>query len=318
MKSTSVLVVGDLHLSDKFQGQHKDYYANCVEVMDAIELKVQALKAEHGSVSLLLLGDLFGVSEKRFTTRVFFLRVVEWFMRLNQVCDEVATVRGNHDISHTDLPDFDVLKELGCFSNPRKLDWELSGDEGIRFHFVNYGHELDPLELKKDWGNIVLAHNDFGSTVGYSGDNQITNMPWEGVDLVISGHIHTPSIDDVYIQMGTGDIPLVYLGCPTRVAERVPDVFVMEFVASQNEVSYSKKLFGLKPVDEEFHPRVEKPSSVDKEVEKQRLESLKSIVGSLNTKRLVGVNLLELIEQRSDISPSVKKLCIKLLKDELE
>ena len=327
----SVLIVGDLHLSDKFRGQHKDYYVNCLEVMEMIEQKCISL-AEKGDVYLIFLGDLFGVSEKRFTTRFFMIQVVEWFARLNDLCTEVMTVKGNHDISHSDLPDYEVLLRLGCFTNPEYFDWEsLGSNSGIRFHFVNYGDEKRPLELHPEWGNIVLAHNDFGGHGGYQSEDTVVPVNelshWADVNMVISGHIHTPSVDSwLTLPSHNATLPLIYVGCPTRVKERIDDVLTVVFEtpiddSSESSIGYSVDEFGLKPAAEEFIEKedsVESGVTLDPEIERLRLESLKGIVGSLKQRDMNSTNLLQMIEARTDITDRVKKISIDLLTECLE
>ena len=35
-----VLIIGDLHISDRFSGKHKDYLQNCFDCLDMIEKSI--------------------------------------------------------------------------------------------------------------------------------------------------------------------------------------------------------------------------------------------------------------------------------------
>lgn len=329
IKGGAVLVVGDLHLSDKFVGGHQDYRATCRFVMSRIQTMLSDLKEKHGSVSLFLLGDLFGVSEKRFTSRTFFLEVAEWFTALNELTNShTYSVRGNHDIAHNDLSDFEVFSSLGLFKVPDYVDYHAADDDGIRFHFVHYGHENDDLTYSKSLINIGLAHNDFG----LPGHPEIEWFPNEDaillerqknlqdLTMLLVGHIHKPT-PHAYVTMPNGnELQMIYPGNPTRVSEpRVDDVFAVSFAPSEDGyISFGAEYFNLPPVEEEFREDyLNPPESETKALSEETIETLKTIVGRLNGKSLFDGDLISQINNRMDVPESVKSLAIKYLEAEL-
>lgn len=318
-----LLVIGDLHLSDKFRGQHKDYQGTCRWVMNRILDMAADAKQSHGAVSIMLLGDLFGVKEKRFTTREFFLEVYAFFKELNSLCrGNVFSVIGNHDISHDDRSDFEVFGALGMLKVPEYVDFVV-GDTGIRVHFLHYGMERETLTLHPTMSNVALGHNDFGlpgqpEYAWYSSNSisleSCTNL--DGISLLLSGHIHTPAPAPSYVTMPSGkELTLFYPGSPARVSERYDDCIAVKFYPDAEGITYTPVEFGLIPLDEEFYPKQSKDDNPSKQEDNH--ETLVEIVGKLSGHTLIEGNILELIKHRPDVSDSVKKISIDLLTKQL-
>lgn len=267
VKGGKVLVFGDLHLSAQYKGTHNDYYQSCIKVM----LRILEIVEKEGDVgAVFLLGDVFGVKERNIRDFNFRLLVTSFFQQLNiRARGNVFSVRGNHDFG--DSPDFYHFEQINLLKNPDYVDYYApsGGVPEVRFHFVNYGYEDRKLDLGTDpnTGNVVLAHNDFqipGLTAWYGGENVIElkkHTPFVGIDLVLSGHIHTPSpellpfhIGDAAAMDGGDAAHLFYLGCPTRVSERIDDCYYAVFEVNEENANtdFNLKEFGLWPVEEEF------------------------------------------------------------------
>lgn len=320
-----VITIGDIHLSDKFQGQHISYIDNCRRVM----ARILEMAHSHKDVSVIFLGDLFGVSERRFTTREFLKEVMDFFEELNSHTHKrVFSVKGNHDISHHGMSDFDFFVSLGLLQTPATIDYT-PGDAGIRFHLISYGQERRELPFSDTLVNVGLAHNDFGlpgvaSSGWFHGDKafdleSLTNF--NRLRMLLSGHIHTPSPEPAYVNYevdgDTNECLLYYPGCPTRVSERFDDCNAIVFSLDNGSVSFDTMSFNLIPVSEEFHDKVEEDLTA-KGIDDDTQEALMEIVGNLqsNTGLLEG-NIISIIQSRIDIPESVKTLALSFLEKEL-
>lgn len=305
-------IVGDLHLSDKFQGAHKDYKATCRLVMS----ELLELISNDPDSSLILLGDLFGVSEKRFQTRAWFLEVWEWFQDLNtHTKGRVYSVVGNHDISHGDLPDFEVFRTLGAFTTPNHLDFTTSSGRICRFHFLHYGNELRDLD-QVSGRNIGLGHNDFGGGSPFIDVDTTQFKNLSQLDLMISGHIHNPSSSSQLL--GNSLVDVIYPGCPTRVTsdQRYPFCYIITFDFEGEDINWGSLTWELQPLEDEFTEQTY-DSGLDSSVSEDQVEALREIVGSLNRYSSVEKNLVDIIKTRPDLRPRVRDLAVKFLTDRL-
>ena len=329
-----ILLFGDLHISSSFVGQHKNYVYECYKTMDLIKEKVAKEKAS----AIIFLGDLFGVSEKNIRDRQFLMRVHNFFKLLNQSTKgNVFSVKGNHDMG--DFTDFDYFEGTGLIKNPQYINYYgrkpgSKVDDGleVRFHLVNYGDEHKALKLAGDSTtatNVVLGHSDYyieGATNWYSaGSNvelsQLTNF--QGVALVFSGHIHTPSDEMLFTTIKNEDsIGLFYLGCPTRVVERYDDCWYTTFEYCEADdgswsTSYNCLLMGLDPADEVFYPIEDFITEDDDSPEADRKaesDKLTDIVKEIMESRIMTGDL----NRQIDMVPGVSGVVKKIAKDYVE
>lgn len=264
----AMVVIGDLHTSPRYQGTHKDYAMSSIRVLSLVKDILVAKKEEFGRVSLMLLGDTFGVNERNFNNEFYLTQVGVWYRRFNDLCDgHVYSVRGNHDMG--EYTTFDYAKDAGWVKNPEYVDMvdPQTGARISRMHIVNYGHEHDTLNILKSGSNVVFGHNDYsipGITPTYGGKegdsrrgdkvvlSQLDNFL--GVDLVISGHIHTPLMrNDLRATMSDGSsIDLLIPGSPSRVSERIESCYDVVFSVASGRVDYNSERIQLWPVAEEF------------------------------------------------------------------
>lgn len=329
-----ILIIGDLHLSAKFSGKHRDYAYECFWNLERI---VELVKQEKAS-AVIFLGDLIGVNEKNIGDHQFLMRVITYFNMLNNATNgNVYSVKGNHDMGQ--FTDFDLLTGIGYIKNPRYINYygRKSGavmDDGleVRFHLVNYGDEDSHLKLAGEddnASNVILGHNEYyieGVTNWYSkGKNvelaQLSNFI--GVDLVISGHIHTPSDEILYTTLKNGQsIGLFYTGAPGRVSERFDDCWYLTFEYCKNSDSedwfteYESKYFGLQPASEVFYPNESFVDDVDEVVdeEKAKSDALTDIVKEIMEGRITSGDL----NHQIDIVPGVSDEVKQIAKDYLE
>lgn len=314
----SILVFGDLHLSSTYEGQHKSYISESLFTLRRIKELVDEAKPK----AVFFLGDLIGVRERNIKDRRFLREVILFFKELNDICD-VYSVKGNHDFG--DFSDFDLLLGLGYIKNPKTVDFY--GDDGspqVRFHFVNYGYENKPLTFSEDnrFSNVVLCHADIqipGVTNWYytKEGHELSSMSnWSGVDFVIAGHIHNPSVEFSYTTLDGSSIGLFYPGSPSRVAERYDDCWYVSFIYNKEkkEVYFPAEMFGLPKAEEVFYSKDEFITEEnEKSLEEIRTESLVSIVKEVMEGRMVTGDLFHQIKVMPSASDRAKELACTYL-----
>ncbi len=323
----SILVFGDLHLSSSYEGQHKSYISDCMFTLN----RIRELVAEKKPRAVFFLGDLIGVRERNIKDRRFLREVLLFFKELNEVCD-VYSVKGNHDFG--DFSDFDLLLGLGYIKNPKVVDF-YGDDESpqVRFHFVNYGYEDKPLQFSEDnsFSNAVLCHSDIqipGVTNWYKtkGGHVLSSLSnWSGVEFVIAGHIHNPSVEFSYTTLDGSSVGLFYPGSPSRTAERYDDCWYLLFNFSKGvddvgEVNFSAELFGLPKADVVFFDKDEFIGDEEdmKSIEDIRSESLVNIVKEVMDGRVVGGDLFSQIRVMPGASDRAKDLACRYLQKALD
>ena len=313
-----VLVYGDLHLSSTYEGQHINYLEECYSNMEKIATEVKNTNAS----AVMFLGDLIGVKERNIHDRRMLKEVLSFFITLNGITNRnVYSVRGNHDTG--DYPDFDLLKGLGLLKTPEYVDYIGGGRTEVRFHFVDYGHEKDKIYLNEDCSNVLLCHNDIqvpGVTTWYKAKDGVilaSQNNWAGVDMVIAGHIHNPSVQNINITLSDGEsvISLFYPGSPSRTAERFDDCYyiVFEYNKEEDVTDFDAKMFGLKKASEVFYPKEKFITEDDMSNEERQAESLKSIVSEIMGSRVMSGDLFHQIKIMPGASERAKNIACEYL-----
>lgn len=333
VRGGNVLIFGDLHISSSFTGQHKNYLYECYNNMELI-LKIAK---ESKASAVIFLGDLVGVNEKNIRDRQVLMRTQTFFIELNRLTKgNVFSVKGNHDMG--DFTDFDFFEGLRYIKNPKYIDYFGVDDNGnesfeVRFHLVNYGDEtlsLDLASTNNSASDVVLGHCDYyieGVTNWYSKGsevelNKLSNF--QGVSLVFSGHIHTPSDEILYTNLPNGDtIGLFYLGSPSRVTERFDDCWYLSFnyVKSSNgsyatwSTDYDAHFMELDKADEVFYPKEAFVDDEDYAMSEREVESsrLTDIVKEIIEGRITSGNLFHQIDIVPGVSEEVKSIAKKYL-----
>lgn len=296
----SALIVHDLHLTNRFKGSHKDYGMSCLRVMGMILDKVRAMRQQYGRVSLHFTGDLYGEHSKVLYDPDFRYAVYEWWRVLNAVCDVVTSVYGNHcfDVKATER---DITTSVGYVSNPTYIDFTgESGDVVARLHSINYSDERKEIEILDSTNpvsnsrvlNLAIAHVPLmvpGETPMYLGSRSVdattlTNL--EGLDAIIMGDIHEPYPEwiNFYFFNGKHECTLINPGSPTRVKQRIDDVYEVRMVLAENDnVQVSMPSFGLWSAEEEFLAEEETFEDSLSQEELDRRTSLAEVIANAKT-----------------------------------
>lgn len=322
-----IVIIGDLHISSTFNGQHKNYLLDCYEVLNRI---IDVVEKENAQ-AVIFTGDLAGVNEKNIRDRQVLMRYMMFFRTLNKITGgHVYAVKGNHDCG--DFTDFDLFIGLGLIKNPKYINYygkrpgskKVEGLE-VRFHLVNYGDEHAKLSLSDPEvgaSDVVIGHNEYyidGVTNWFSagGDTQLNALDnFIGVSLVIAGHIHIPGDEILYTTLKDGStIGLFYVGCPTRVSERYDDCWYFTFNYEVDKdggagTSYDARFFGLKPASEVFFPKEDFVNIEDSALAERKNDSatLTKIVQEIIESRITSGDLFRQIDLIPGASKSVKDL----------
>ena len=215
------LIIGDLHISDAYVGYHKDYWAECTEILG----KITSIIVDKGVTHLILTGDLVGLREKNFKQRASLMLFMMALKKWNELTDyNVYSLVGNHDMSGR-TTDFELFESLGLIKTTRTLGKSFLDINDTRFHMINFGDENNKIELKigTDATNIGITHADIqvtGKTTWWYPSNvrfELATMEhWKGIEMIIAGHIHNPSPKMVTTDIDGSNVNLFYVGCPTR------------------------------------------------------------------------------------------------------
>lgn len=317
MEESRVLVIGDLHISDRYTGKHKDYLENCFEVLEMITESIKERKITH----LIALGDWIGIGmrEKNLRKRESLLRLMQVLMEWNTLTNNnVYSLRGNHDIG-AKLTDFDLFIELGLLKNVNQLDIQLA-----RFHMFNYGEETRKIDVDENMYNIGLFHTNLlieGETTWYRGGVGVELSTLDnlyGVDFAIAGHIHNPSLRIVSTSIRDRDITLFYPGNLTR-PKYEPNLwekgYGVVFVINDMNTSADMITYDLKPIDEVFVTTFdEAEAEVEEMKETFDIEALSQILEELKTFNISGgMDYHSQIKQVAGIDKEASNLALKYL-----
>lgn len=322
----NLLIVGDLHIDDTYTGRHKNYLSTCLRTIQQIDERVRETK----SGCLVLMGDIVGVSARNIRSREVLSILCKWFQSLKERGVRIIAVRGNHDFG--DYPDFQFLVELGLIETSQTLGgyFDYYGEEcntepEVRFHLVDYGMENRKLDIYYGGQvtNIALTHNNFtiqGVTNWYQQHDGIelaNQSNFNGIYMVINGHIHAPSPEIAQTDAVWGQTVYLFdLGCPTRPAfEKYTSCWFMEFTYDNKQTNFNAVPFELVPLEEEYFLEEDVSELVveDNVDEKQRRENLQEILGEIMSCRITSGDLESQIRRIPNASEDAKELAVSYL-----
>lgn len=320
----SVLIFGDLHFSDVFNGKHKNYLQNCFAVLGKLSKIVEEVKPS----AIVLGGDIVGWAETNVRNR----EVLSVLCRELKAWGDYGTVyavKGNHDIKG--YPEFMFLSDIGIITTSAKcggyFDYYGTAEQEIpevRFHIVDYKDEDRILAIHENpnVSNIVLGHNNYtisGVTNWYSDFDGVELgrlQNYSDVDMVISGHIHNPSPEIVSATMISGNTcSLLYPGCPTRpIKEKEMYESCLAVKILYNPTTQSTDIdtitIELEPSSEVFFSDEEfvDEKSEDEVEEQIRKEALHEVLGDLLKYRMNQGDPISQIDRIPNASDGAKEI----------
>ena len=321
MNTCKIGFIGDLHLSDRVTGRHKDYYANCMEVLNKITEAIEAEKLTH----LFLSGDIFGTHEHTLKTMearsAIFEKIAKWNTILN---GELYSIRGNHD-SAAKTTDFDLLVATHLLKTTPETGYGYVDIGGYRVHMIDYGNDNAKVELDTEKCNLALMHSylRIPGKVDLMNIKQAVNLDalvnLKGIDLVIGGHYHTPSSGYMTTQIEGTDISLMYIGCPTRpsAADTWTETYMLVATSVDDglgkyTLSEQTAKFKLCPIESLLKPVKEKSEDVQESM--SRTEMVASVLNELESYNIMGTGAYRnRLESMRATNPEAVDLCLKYI-----
>lgn len=323
-----VLVIGDLHFDDVYEGKHLDYLKNTITVMTLIHNQI----AKYRPDVVVLAGDIVGVrpGRSKVRTNIYRARIINFIKSLGPV---VIALKGNHDFAED--ADYNLMAETGVFVAPKKINYVAdvipgkNSEHNLRLHLLDYKQEEHKLELdtNEQAANIVIAHNEFyieNREYRRRSDDAIElvkHIPFFGTDMVLSGHIHEPSPQpETYTALDGNTQTFVNLGCPSRPskAEKYNEVWFMMFDFDEEEMIWEPKplIIELQNSDKVFNDDEGMFGDIEEQVDNFRAEHrerLDNVLDILLSKQPLNLDFKEQVQALSQASDEGKAKAIKYL-----
>lgn len=310
-----VLVYGDIHLSSKNYGGHRQYPMESLGYFRNITNTAKEFEVTH----IVGLGDL---TYGRFHTLEYRQAVETEFIEQNKICNgNRYELKGNHDSATYGMTEYEYFKARGLFRASTNLSIG-----NLNLSMIDYGKHRQSkiLNVEKEKTNIVLMHDYFkfeDTRIADYGKALILDSfePWFGVDYIVGGHIHNHELfEGKMISNGMSYKTIVhYLGCPCRPAYRPGFMqetgqYAIISVYQNGEVDYDIHEFPLLGINESFN--LEEKAEKEEHLAQKRVD-VSDIVHRLdNHKRVVG-EPEEIIMAMEDIKLEYRKKAVELLKD---
>lgn len=248
-----LLCIGDLHISDKPSGKHRDYFGSCTDILSNITDTIRERKVTH----LVLTGDLIGrTTEKNFQTRealVYFMKVLQLWNDLTN--GNVFSLIGNHDMSEV-TPDFEHLALLGYIKVIDSLEFDV-----LKCHMFNYGDHTRQIQVNPNKYNVAFMHTELhveGATGWFFRSQEGVELSdlenLYGVAMVIAGHIHNPSVRVLETSIRDKSIKLFYPGNPTRPKKdnTWTEAYGVLYSGTGDDLEFEKIVYELEPLETFF------------------------------------------------------------------
>lgn len=315
-------IYGDIHLSSKDYGGHRDYPTESLEYFTAITNLTEQLGLTH----LIGTGDFtFG----RFHKLEYRERVEEELEKQNKITNgNRFEILGNHDLMTNGMSEYQYYVRKGLLKastnftvgnlNISMLDYKKDG---------KYKRE-DTINSFDGRVNAVIAHQFFkftNSAIANFGDAILldTNEALFGTDYLLCGHVHHRMSFSGTIKYGEykRDCYVQYIGCMTRPAYReglmdtVGNVVVFT-VYDDGKIEFDTHEIPLWPIEKAFNLDA-KQAEKEKKAEKLARVDITDIVKQLDAHdRNVG-NPEDIINAMIGIDDKYKNKAISLLQNAL-
>lgn len=210
-----ILVIGDLHITDRYAGKNERYLSDVWSFCDDVTERLKK-----GDIcQLVLTGDIIGVGayERTVKARIELGKFIKYLREWGSLTGStVVTLQGNHDVSLA-YTDFDFLVQSGFLARPEYIDYA-----NVRLHLFDYGCTQRAYAYKERCMNVGVFHADLtiaGQTDWYysKGGTELSSLTnLKGLSLAIAGHIHDPSRALLSTAIEGEQIYLYYPGSPSR------------------------------------------------------------------------------------------------------
>lgn len=217
----SILIVGDIHLSDKNPISRIDDYNEAIfKKLDQIYF----IAVENRVDGLVLLGDIFHLKSASRNSYRTVIRMMQYIKRFKAVGIPVLKLVGNHDLIHGDITSVRTqpIGVLGEMDNVY---------DGL---LINVAHHIDMQVIGIDYTNepmdkqleriqsiertarcmVVCLHTNVAESGALFKEvairtDEITN---KNIDVIVNGHIHYPTL----LRMNSSGIAYIQPGSISR------------------------------------------------------------------------------------------------------
>lgn len=213
-----VMLYGDIHLSSKNYGAHKDYKSESLNFFRNITKTAE----EHGVTHIIGLGDF---TYGRFHTLEYREAVEKELLRQLEITGGKRwEIKGNHDSATYGMTEYEYYLNKGMYKGAENIQIG-----GLNISMINYGEHRKRSIIPPENGkmNIVAMHDFFAfenSDFPMYGESYKLDYfePWFGVDYIFGGHIHKmeTAVGSIIKEGQSHECGLMYLGCPCRPSYR--------------------------------------------------------------------------------------------------
>lgn len=312
-----ILIYGDIHLSSKNYGAHKDYPRESLHYFREISRVMKERQATH----LIGLGDF---SYGRFNTLEYRLAVEkELIEQYNFVKGNRFELEGNHDSAGYGMTEYQYYIEKGYLRG--STNFKVGN---VNISMIDYGKTKSTNILTPGVEgelNVVLAHDflkfDDTQMPDYGKALRIEDLThWYGVDYLICGHVHNKEAFEGLMVDGTNGHRMMvhYVGCLTRPSYREGHMdeignVVLLTVYDNGEMKYEVVDIPLWSLEDTFNLDA-KAAQKEKKAEKEARVDISDIVSELaGHERNVG-NPEDIIAAMQGVPDKYKEKAISLLK----
>lgn len=310
-------IYGDMHLSSKNYGAHKDYPNESLEYFHDITEIVEKENITH----LIGTGDFtFG----RFHTNEYRLAVENELQKQFELTNgNRYELRGNHDEAGYGMTERDFYVTKGLMKPSTNLSIG-----NLNLTMVDYGKYNDTIPNIVDDANkinILIAHDYFKfkntQMPNFGKYIELDNFEkWFGLDYLVCGHIHKDmEFDGNIIKNGMShQVHVNYLGCMMRPAYRdgmmdEKGKMLIITLFDDGMMDIDTEYIQLWSLEDSFN-LAQKEKQEQKKEEKAARVDISDIVKQLDTHdRNVG-NPEEIIQSMQGIDDKYKNKAIDLLK----
>lgn len=285
----NIMIAGDIHLSSRNRGGHKDYSAESLYYYNSITDLIKQYNCTHSI-------DLGDFTYGRFTSLEYRQAVEDALdTRVKSVNGNYYMLKGNHDTSSAGLT------EYGFYLNKYFKGSTTLELGNLNLIMVNYGDENKEVDIKPNKTNIILAHNYFAfDDVNLPFYGQAIKLSeqsnWYGADYIISGHIHSEHIqkgkikktDEVTNDTYCKECICHNLPCLARTdySENLPDKgAVVILKVYEDKVEYERVEVDLLPIEDCFN--IEEILAERKEKEEKPIIEIRDIIEALSRFELI-------------------------------
>lgn len=311
-------IYGDIHLSSKNYGAHRDYPSESLEYFHAITEVARKNNLTH----LIGCGDF---TYGRFVSLEYRLAVekeLEEQYRLTS--GRRYELKGNHDEAGYGFTERDYYIQKGLLHPSTNLQLG-----NLNLSMVDYDkYKETPVIISDDENhvNMIVAHDFFkfhnSQVANFGKAIELDNFEkWFGLDYLVLGHVHKIMDFKGYITKNgmAHEVEVNYLGCMTRPSYKegsmddVGQVLIVS-VYDDGKIDIDTEIIQLWPLDKSFNLE-QKAVQKQKEAEKAARVDISDIVKQLDAHdRNIG-NPEDIINSMEGIDERYKSKAVELLKN---